>query len=145
MLVFFPLKFSFASFTPAVFYVYNEGVHAGPDGRDVRTGMETGLDMWKTNIVEDAKVAACFWLPVQTFNFKFVPLHLRIPYLGVAGLVWVGMISALRGGGAEEDDVFQHEIRPVLGESRIVAVSASPTETSEVDRVRSCSIAFKRS
>uniref|UniRef100_A0A6V3JY60 Uncharacterized protein n=1 Tax=Lotharella globosa TaxID=91324 RepID=A0A6V3JY60_9EUKA len=43
------------------------------------------LKLHRENFREDAKAAAMFWIPVHWLNFKMVPLHLRMPFMGLIG------------------------------------------------------------
>jgi hypothetical protein len=39
----------------------------------------------------------CFWIPVQTFQFSFVPVLYKVPFICFAGLVWICILSQLAG------------------------------------------------
>ena len=56
-----------------------------------------GIEKWKENFFEDAPACAAVWLPLNAINFKFVPPHLRLPFVSGAGLIWVGVLSFMRG------------------------------------------------
>ena len=58
----------------------------------------TGLGFWRAHIFDDAALQAAIFMPVQMFNFRFNPPHLRVPTLVVAGVVWISALSLLRPG-----------------------------------------------
>jgi len=56
------------------FYIVREFIYTGVE-RSIAEPRETimrGVDRWKGNFWEDAKICALFWGPVNFFNFKFV-------------------------------------------------------------------------
>lgn len=54
---------------------------------------------WRSNLAEDVKMSLLFWLPAHAFNFRFVPLHLRVPAISGIGFFWAIGLSMFRGGG----------------------------------------------
>jgi len=38
----------------------------------------------------------CYWLPVQYINFKFVPVWLRVTYIGVTTFIWLNVLSFIK-------------------------------------------------
>ena len=51
--------------------------------------------------VPEAFVSGCVYWPVaNSINFKFVPIHLRVPYLALSSGVWNSYLSYTNGGGS---------------------------------------------
>uniref|UniRef100_A0A7S3YJ58 Uncharacterized protein n=2 Tax=Lotharella globosa TaxID=91324 RepID=A0A7S3YJ58_9EUKA len=65
--------------------------------------IKRGLKLHRENFREDAKAAAMFWIPVHWLNFKMVPLHLRMPFMGLIGFSWAVILSAQRGMRSNAD------------------------------------------
>ena len=47
------------------------------------------LDLKPTEPIKpgDMSVALAVWVPIHTLNFRFIPLHYRMPFMSVAGIV----------------------------------------------------------
>ena len=39
----------------------------------------------------------CYWIPVHVFQFSFVPVLYKVPFVCLAGLVWICILSQLAG------------------------------------------------
>jgi len=57
------------------------------------------LCSWRENVASDVSTAAAFWVPANALNFYFVPTHYRVLYLSGGAVLWVALLSSLRGGG----------------------------------------------
>eukprot|EP01062_Namystynia_karyoxenos_P049772 TRINITY_DN3824_c0_g1_i1.p1 TRINITY_DN3824_c0_g1~~TRINITY_DN3824_c0_g1_i1.p1 ORF type:complete len:409 (+),score=125.13 TRINITY_DN3824_c0_g1_i1:115-1341(+) len=55
------------------------------------------LAKYHANFVRDWKMCIAVWGPLHFVNFILVPLHLRIPFMSVAGLLWTAVLSKARG------------------------------------------------
>jgi hypothetical protein len=44
----------------------------------------------------------CFWLPVQFFQFSFVPSELQVTYVAAFGIIWNAILSWSTSSGATE-------------------------------------------
>eukprot|EP00035_Acanthoeca_spectabilis_P020538 m.433431 g.433431 ORF g.433431 m.433431 type:complete len:285 (-) comp17575_c0_seq1:345-1199(-) len=60
--------------------------------------------MWRDNLRGDCMAAAMFWFPVNSVNFRFVPLHLRLPFMSVIGCAWAVVLSSRNGARVDDDD-----------------------------------------
>ena len=58
-------------------------------------------DKWRANILEDALSCASFWVPANAINFKFVPVSYRASYINFVGVVWLIILSRMRGNDGE--------------------------------------------
>jgi predicted amino acid-binding ACT domain protein len=47
---------------------------------------------------EDLLALWKIWVPATLFNFAFMPMHLRIPFVAGVSLLWTCVLSAMRGG-----------------------------------------------
>jgi hypothetical protein len=52
---------------------------------------------YKANFVEDNSLMAAIWIPINTFNFKYVPLHFRQPFMSACGFFWAAALSFITG------------------------------------------------
>ena len=57
-----------------------------------------GLRRFRDNFGEDLPAIWAWWVPVQTFNFTFSPLWMRVPVTTAASFVWTTYVSFSRGG-----------------------------------------------
>jgi hypothetical protein len=87
-----------------MFYIVREGVYKGPREalRHPLATARSGIAAWKSNFLEDFKMTLAFWLPAHLFNFKYLPLHMRMPFIGTLGLAWTMGLSTYRSGDAVE-------------------------------------------
>lgn len=56
------------------------------------------LREYKKNMKEDLLALWKIWVPATMFNFAFMPMHLRIPFVAGVSLLWTCVLSAMRGG-----------------------------------------------
>jgi predicted amino acid-binding ACT domain protein len=56
------------------------------------------LQDYKKNMREDLLALWKVWVPATLFNFAFMPMHLRIPFVAGVSLLWTCILSAMRGG-----------------------------------------------
>jgi len=56
-----------------------------------------GLEHHRENFWQDATMQAAIFVPVQFFNFKYSPAHLRVPVVVTAGVLWMCVLSFARG------------------------------------------------
>lgn len=54
------------------------------------------LSRWRENFLDDLNMLLIVWVPLHAINFMFLPLHLRVPFISGAGLVWSAMLSMQR-------------------------------------------------
>jgi hypothetical protein len=63
------------------------------------------LRRYQANFVGDTTAMIGVWIPLHFVNFRFIPLHFRMPFLSLSGLLWVAILSSRRGSDkAEEND-----------------------------------------
>jgi len=55
------------------------------------------VDMYKTNIRQDLISLWKLWVPAQAFNFMFIPLYLRMPFITSVSFVWTMILSLTHG------------------------------------------------
>ena len=56
------------------------------------------ISQYRTNMKEDLLALWKIWVPATMFNFAFMPMHLRIPFVAGVSLLWTCVLSAMRGG-----------------------------------------------
>jgi len=56
------------------------------------------LSDYRENMKEDLLALWKIWVPATLFNFAFMPMHLRIPFVAGVSLLWTCVLSAMRGG-----------------------------------------------
>lgn len=76
------------------FYITKELVMA----KDGRPDIQRVLSDYRTNMKEDLVALWKIWVPSMLFNFAFMPMHLRIPFVAGVSLLWTMVLSAMRGG-----------------------------------------------
>jgi hypothetical protein len=59
---------------------------------------ERALTMQGRNFFEDTVSMSAFWIPAHYANFKYVPVHYRMPFMSTIGLGWGAILSFTRGG-----------------------------------------------
>ena len=74
-----------------LFYATREMAFSSP------TPFESARRNWQTNFWEDITYQAGLFVPAQTVNFFFNPPYLRVPFIVATGLLWVAILSHLRG------------------------------------------------
>lgn len=95
----FDVSFNCPFFYFPSFYIAQETVYTPVNEvlADPITVAKNGVSRYSGNFWEDAKICAQVWIPLHYVNFLFVPLHLRMTFIAVAGSVWAGVLSAVRG------------------------------------------------
>lgn len=82
------------------FYVFKElcqGTGAGGPAGCVRRALSTyGQNFWEDNL-QSLKI----FLPANFINFLLMPVHLRVPFATVSGIVWAVVLSLSRGSTAQ--------------------------------------------
>lgn len=58
---------------------------------------QRAITMQKRNMYEDTIAMSAFWIPTHYLNFKYVPIHYRMAFIGVIGVGWGGILSFMRG------------------------------------------------
>lgn len=56
----------------------------------------SGLQTWEENFVADVKTLVYIFTPVDLAMFS-LPMHMRVPFLSVAGLIFPVVLSRMRG------------------------------------------------
>ena len=94
-----------------MFYIVREGVYKGPREalRHPLATARSGIKAWRSNFLEDFKMTLAFWLPAHLFNFKYLPLHMRMPFIGTLGLAWTMGLSTYRNGETKEEEADDFE------------------------------------
>jgi len=62
------------------------------------------LTNYWNNIAEDMAALWKIWVPATVFNFAFMPMYARIPFVAGVSLVWTMILSAMRGGDVGHGD-----------------------------------------
>lgn len=95
-------------------YYCTQGVVANATSSDERSAMtlpgikhevETRLAKYYIHggWIPDIQSALAVWVPLHAFNFRFVPVHYRMPFMSAAGGLWVVVLSMRSGAGFSED------------------------------------------
>ena len=58
---------------------------------------QRAIAMQQKNVYEDTIAMSAFWIPAHYLNFKYVPLHYRMAFMGIVGVGWGGILSFMRG------------------------------------------------
>lgn len=58
---------------------------------------------YKENLVDDMKAFLTIWLPANTINFAFCPMHLRVPFIAAFSFVYCVVLSSMRGSVPTEE------------------------------------------
>lgn len=53
---------------------------------------------YQRNMKDDLLALWKIWVPATMFNFAFMPMHFRIPFVAGVSLLWTCVLSAMRGG-----------------------------------------------
>jgi hypothetical protein len=61
--------------------------------------ISTALCSYKENARADLNAYYPLWLPATILNFTFMPMHARIPFIGIVSVGWTCILSVLRGSG----------------------------------------------
>uniref|UniRef100_A0A7S2D3H0 Peroxisomal membrane protein MPV17 n=1 Tax=Octactis speculum TaxID=3111310 RepID=A0A7S2D3H0_9STRA len=77
-----------------LFYIIRE---AAPGEGTLTDQTCNGLKSWRENLVEDTMYQVSIFVPVQMWNFAYNPPHWRVPFVLSAGIVWLSLLSTIRG------------------------------------------------
>jgi hypothetical protein len=95
-----------------LFYIAQEGISLREQVMarkvEVTTVVENALTKWRTNFVDDVKLLALVWIPLHYVNFKYLPVHQRMPFMAVAGVLWSGVLSFQRGAPSPSRQAREH-------------------------------------
>lgn len=69
---------------------------------------------YSANISEDLTAIWSVYVPVQIFNFAFLPIWFRVPFVNAVSFLWTGYWSALRGGDSNAISNLQRRISKQL-------------------------------
>jgi hypothetical protein len=87
------------SFYPQ-FYFVRELVMS-EEKRSLLEHLKTGLSKYQANWREDVITSAAIFMPIGIFNFRFVPLIWRTPFVSVVGVIFPIAVSWQRGSGKD--------------------------------------------
>ena len=59
-------------------------------------GQKDVTDECKSKFLPTFAVDCCFWLPVQAFNFRFIPQDMRVVFIGVTTFVWLNVLCFIK-------------------------------------------------
>jgi hypothetical protein len=68
-----------------LFFTYNDLVN----GKSLKQTYES----WKKKFIPTLKNHWKFWGPLQTINFIYIPIQLRVLYSNICGIIWVTYLS----------------------------------------------------
>lgn len=80
------------------FYVTKELVMGPSNNESGQPEIGRVLNEYRQNMKEDLLALWKIWVPATLFNFAFMPMHLRIPFVAGVSLLWTAVLSAMRGG-----------------------------------------------
>jgi predicted amino acid-binding ACT domain protein len=80
------------------FYVTKELVMGPSNNQSGQPEIGRVLNEYRQNMKEDLLALWKIWVPATLFNFAFMPMHLRIPFVAGVSLLWTCVLSAMRGG-----------------------------------------------
>jgi hypothetical protein len=78
------------------FYTFKDWV-TSTESRGLRHHASVGLDKWKRNWRGDVLASAGVFIPLGIFNFRFVPLRWRVPFLSCTSIIFPIIVSTTRG------------------------------------------------
>ncbi len=110
-----------------MFYSLAEVSHRG-QASTMLANATSGLEKYKNNFVADNMMSAGLFLPVQTFNFYYNKPALRVPFIVVAGAVWMLILSAVRGPESHEQPSLHVHVPEQEGLVTSHMVAASPDQ-----------------
>mmetsp|Transcript_22618 Transcript_22618/g.72791 ORF Transcript_22618/g.72791 Transcript_22618/m.72791 type:complete len:185 (-) Transcript_22618:148-702(-) len=64
--------------------------------------LSTAARKWRRNLTEDVTLQAGIFVPAQAFNFFVNPPHLRVPFIVGVGVLWIGVLSYVRGDNNDD-------------------------------------------
>ncbi|KAL3921900.1 MAG: hypothetical protein SGILL_002504, partial [Bacillariaceae sp.] len=80
------------------FYITKELVMGPSNNPSGQPEIGRVLSEYGENMREDLLALWKIWVPATLFNFAFMPMHLRIPFVACVSLLWTCVLSAMRGG-----------------------------------------------
>lgn len=95
-----------------LFYVAQEGINmrsqVAAGKMAVTKVVENAIDKWSGNFWGDVKLLSMVWIPLHYVNFRFLPLHQRMPFMAIAGVLWSGVLSFERGAPSPARQAREH-------------------------------------
>mmetsp|Transcript_2532 Transcript_2532/g.5831 ORF Transcript_2532/g.5831 Transcript_2532/m.5831 type:complete len:269 (+) Transcript_2532:78-884(+) len=94
-----------AAYMPAMYmpmYYFVKTLAEAPPQSGTQAVAEEAMQRYRRNISSDMKLCVLFWVPTQVFNFTFVPVSSRVPFLCAAGFLWCMGIGASSSGSKTE-------------------------------------------
>lgn len=73
-----------------------------------------GIQRYGKNFKQDLPAGWIFWLPLTTIAFTILPLHLRLPVLSIADMIWVSGLGYFRGDLSKNSNSIQQELNDML-------------------------------
>ena len=90
------------------FYLYSDVVQtAGKEGWRTRA-----LARWRSNFWIDMREYVKVWTPAMAVNFIFVPAYLRVPYIAGVSALWTVILSMMRGGQHDVEELQEGDREP---------------------------------
>ena len=78
------------------FYTFKEWITA-PEPRELSEHASIGLAKWRANWHQDVLASAGVFVPLGIFNFRFVALRWRVPFLSCFSIAYPIILSHTRG------------------------------------------------
>jgi hypothetical protein len=95
-----------------LFYIAQESINmrarVSAGALTVTNVVEQAMTKWRTNLMEDVKLLSIVWIPLHYINFKFLPVHQRMPFMAVAGVLWSAVLSFERGAPSPSRQAREH-------------------------------------
>lgn len=88
-----------------IFYFFRELAYADDIPRTLlalRASMARSEATRQQNFMDDQRIIVMVWAPIDLLMFRYVPLHLRTPFVSLTGLVFPVILSHVRGAQAQE-------------------------------------------
>mmetsp|Transcript_50719 Transcript_50719/g.121157 ORF Transcript_50719/g.121157 Transcript_50719/m.121157 type:complete len:275 (+) Transcript_50719:33-857(+) len=80
------------------FYVMKEAAKA----QTTSEALAAAFTKYRANCVQDWMMSWMVWLPGHYVTYFWLPLHLRVPWVAVASFSYIGALSYVRGGSADQ-------------------------------------------
>ncbi|KAJ1459027.1 hypothetical protein M885DRAFT_435717 [Pelagophyceae sp. CCMP2097] len=87
-------------FFPA-YYIAKEACLGDASKRCDTNVVEVALGEYRKNFFVDMSADACIWCPAHLFNFAFLPMHLRVPFVSCVSFSYLLVLSWFRGAPAD--------------------------------------------
>eukprot|EP00747_Dinoflagellata_sp_TGD_P109599 gnl/TRDRNA2_/TRDRNA2_170739_c1_seq1.p1 gnl/TRDRNA2_/TRDRNA2_170739_c1~~gnl/TRDRNA2_/TRDRNA2_170739_c1_seq1.p1 ORF type:complete len:179 (+),score=30.84 gnl/TRDRNA2_/TRDRNA2_170739_c1_seq1:52-588(+) len=78
------------------FYTFKEWV-TSTEPRSFSDHASVGIEKWQANWRGDVLASAGVFIPLGIFNFRFVPLRWRVPFLSTTSIIFPIILSTTRG------------------------------------------------